>query len=371
MIGKLALIDIRLGAENEVRGGVYRNNPKVYGRLADEGCSKDVGYIVIHPTNNFMGHYLLGPMQKRGRALLALNTRFVGNDSNLIVERAIQDLGAGVRFMREQGYKRICLLGNSGGGALAALYQAEAENLTITTTPDGTPIDLTPADLPPVDSIALVAAAPGRALTYTLRLDAAVIDEQDMLATDPSLDIFNPDNGSPFSAEFLKRVEAAQFARNRRITDWCLARLRLLKQLSPQLPLTDQAFVVHRTNADPRHVDLSLDANDRKPGKPQETNFSPNGLGRFTTLRSWLSQWSIDYSRAKGPECLERTTVPVLMAYFTADNIVLPSYYEAWERAAGARGERVDFKGLPHYPNAQPDQIDKVADLLADWGGRN
>ena len=233
------------------------------------------------------------------------------------------------------------------------------------------PIDISPADLPPVDSIALVAAAPGRALTFTLRLDAAVIDEQDMLATDPSLDIFNPDNGPPFSPEFLKRVEAAQFARNRRITEWCLARLRMFKQLSPGLPVSDQGFVVHRTNADPRHVDLSLDPSDRKAGKPQETNYSSNGLGRYTTLRSWLSQWSVDYSRAKGPECLERTSVPVLMAYFTADNIVLPSYYEAWAKAAGTRGERVDFKGVPHYPNAHPEQVERLADLLADWGARH
>jgi hypothetical protein len=40
----------------------------VYGRLADEGCGKRIAFVVIHPTSNFMGHYLIGPLQWRGRS---------------------------------------------------------------------------------------------------------------------------------------------------------------------------------------------------------------------------------------------------------------------------------------------------------------
>jgi hypothetical protein len=65
--------------------------------------------VVIHPTSNFMGHYLIGPLQQRGRAILALNTRYVANDTALIMEREIQDLGAGIRFLRQRGYERIAL----------------------------------------------------------------------------------------------------------------------------------------------------------------------------------------------------------------------------------------------------------------------
>jgi len=370
MIGKMVILDVAAGVAGEVRGGVYGNRPRIYGRLVDEGCSKDVAFVVIHPTNNFHGHYLLEPMQRRGRALLALNTRYVGNDSNLLVERAIQDLGAGVRFLREQGYKRVVLIGNSGGGALAALYQQQAEKLTITTTPDGRPIQINPADLPPADSVALVAAAPGRALTYMLRMDAAMIDENDLFATDPALDIFNPDNGPPFAPEFLERVRAAQLARNRRITEWCQARLRMFAKMGPEAGMQDQAFLVQRTHADPRHIDLSLDPSDRPLDKEARSkNFAPNNLGRFTTLRSWLSQWSYDLSRAKGPQCLVDTTVPVLMVYFTADSIVLPSYYAEWQAAVGSRGERVDMKGVGHYPRKEED-VERLVDLLIEWGDR-
>ena len=56
-----------------------------------------------------MGHYLMPQLPVAGVSLPGLNTRHVGNESNLIFERVIQDLGAGVRFMHEQGYERIVL----------------------------------------------------------------------------------------------------------------------------------------------------------------------------------------------------------------------------------------------------------------------
>ena len=371
--GKLLAIDVSLGGGNEVLSGVYRNRPRIYARLADEGCSRDLAFVVIHPTSNFMGHYLIEPLQARGRAVLALNTRFVGNDANLILERAIQDLGAGVRYLRDEGYKRICLVGNSGGGALVAMYQAQAEKPTIRSTPDGTPMEFSPGDMPPADSIALVAAHPGRARTYTARMDAAVVDENDLLSSNPALDIFNLENGPPFSPEFVARVRQAQIDRNRRITAWCQARLALAKSL--KVPITDQPFIIHRTHADPRYLDHSLDPSDRKPGTShgesiQEGNYKANNLGRISTLKAWLSQWSCDLSQGDGPPNLARTTVPVLVNYFTGDATTFPSDIRDWCDAAGARGERVDFKGVPHYPHKHPDQIERLATLLAEWGMR-
>lgn len=370
-MGKLVAIEVKPGNRNEIQSGIFNHKPKIYGNLADEGCSRDLAFVVIHPTNNFHGHYLIDPIQKRGRTILALNTRYVGNDAHLIVERTIQDLGAGIKFLRKQGYKRICLIGNSGGGALSALYQAQAEKLTITHTPDGRPIDLTPDDLPPVDSVALVAAASGRGITFTMRMDAAVINELDIVGTDPALDIFNAANGPPFSADFVEKVRAAQIARNRRISDWCVARLRAFEANPDQYPNDNQAFVVYRTNADPCHVDLTLDPNDRAPGKPKEGNYAGNGLGRFTTVRSWLSQWSYDHAVGRGADMLAKTTCPVLMVYYTADNVVLPSFYREWEQGAGKRGERVDFKGVGHYPQGQPEVVEQVADLLVQWADRH
>ena len=166
MQGELVAIDVPRGSGYDSQSGLNNLFPQVYGRLAAEGCDRRVAFVVIHPTSNFMGHYLIGPMQQRGRAILALNTRYVANDVALIMERAIQDLGAGIRFLRQRGYERIVLCGNSGGGSLAAFYQAEAEHLSITTTPDGAPFELRPEQLPPVDGLAMLAAHPGRAADH-------------------------------------------------------------------------------------------------------------------------------------------------------------------------------------------------------------
>ncbi|MGD9941698.1 MAG: alpha/beta hydrolase [Burkholderiaceae bacterium] len=375
MIGKLALIDTRPVGRSQVLSGVHSHNPKVYGRLCDEGCDKSAAFIVIHPSSNFMGHYLLEPMQRRGRAILGLNTQFVGNDTYMSTAAALKDLGAGVRFLREQGYRHVCLIGNSGGAALTSWYQAEAEQLTLTRSVDGEPIDLSPADLPPVDSIALVAPHPGRCLIISKRLDAAMVDEDDLLTTDPELDIFNPDNGPPFSSAFVEKIRAAQLARNRRITAWCQARLELFRGTSTIAPITDQPFIIHRSHADPRFLDPALEPSDRKPGTSygndvRKSNFAANSLGRISTVRAWLDQWSYDLARTNGPQALARTTVPVLINYFTADQTTFPSDIQAWQQAAGPRGERIDYPGVPHYPYQHPEQLERLADRLADWVAR-
>jgi len=58
------------------------------------------------------------------------------------------DVGAGVRFLRDQGYKKVVLIANSAGGPVMSLYQSQAENLTIKSTPDGDPYDIIADDLP-------------------------------------------------------------------------------------------------------------------------------------------------------------------------------------------------------------------------------
>lgn len=210
MQGELIAIDVPRGSGYDSQSGLNNLYPQVLGRLAAEGCDRRVAFVVIHPTSNFMGHYLIGPLQQRKRAILALNTRYVANDTALIMERAIQDLGAGIGFLRQRGYERIVLCGNSGGGSLAAFYQAEAEKLTITTTPDGAQFELRPEQLPPVDGLAMLAAHPGRAATMVEWIDPSVTDECDMHATDASFDMYNPANGPPYDAAWLRCYRVAQ-----------------------------------------------------------------------------------------------------------------------------------------------------------------
>jgi len=371
MLGKLVTLDVRPGSGYDSQSGLNLLAPKIFGRLADDGCTKQRAFVVIHPTSNFMGHYLIEPLQRRGCAILALNTRYVANDSTLVMERAIQDLGAGVRFLREQGYARIILLGNSGGGALSAFYQSEAEHLTIRTTPDGQPIDLRPEDLPSVDGLAMLAAHPGRAHTFTDWLDPAVVDERDMYATDPALDMFNPANGPPYAAEWVRRYRTAQLARNERLTDWARARIEALDAKADDELIKDEPFIVYRTMADPRFLDLALDPSDRTAGttrgSAKRANYGPNNIGRFSTLRSFLSQWSRRLSRADGPACLARTSVPVLNVGYTADTVVFPSQVRMWSEAAGTRCQNFALKQATHHLHGQDALREELAALLVDW----
>ena len=370
-LAKLVAIDVKPGGAGDSQSGLNLLNPRIYGRLADQGCGKDVAFVVIHPSSNFLGHYLIGPLERRRHALLALNTRYAGNDATLLMERCIQDLGAGVAFLREQGYKRVVLIGNSGGGSLAAFYQSQAERLTVRDTPDGRPIDLAPSDLPPADGLAMCAAHPGRAQVLTDWLDPSVIDEGDMLAADPELDMFNPKNGPPYDRDWLQRYRAAQLARNERITDHALARLRAFDaNPDPEAP-KDAPFLVFRTSADPRFVDLTLDPSDRKAGTTRgSARAANNGVmhtGRICSLRSWLSQWSVRRSRADGPTCLARTSVPVLSVVYSADPVVFPSQVGQYTAAARGRCTAHTLRGATHHMQGQPKLIEELADLLVDW----
>jgi pimeloyl-ACP methyl ester carboxylesterase len=362
------VIDVRQGAPQESQSGLQAMRPRIWGALArPQGRQPRSACIVIHPTSNFMGHYLLDPLAERGVAAMGLNTRYMGNDSVLLLERAIQDLGAGVKWLRGQGYERIVLIGNSGGGALVSLYQSQAEHPDITNTPAGDPIDLIRDEMPPADGIALTAAHLGRSRLMRNWIDPAVIEEHDPVASDPVLDMFEPSNGPPYSEAFMSRYRAAQLERVRRIETWCQARLRQLRAI-PGGP-TDMAFVVHRTLADPRTLDPSIDPNDRKPGTtvwgpPRQQNFAANSMGRYTSLTAFLSQWA-PCSRGDGPTHLARTTIPVLLMEHTADSSVFPCDNEEWAAAATGRIRRERLQGGTHYLAGQPHLVSQLADAIA------
>lgn len=369
---ELVVLQVRPGDTMESQSGLQMNWPRIYGALhgpstATESKTK-TALVVIHPTSNFMDHYLLAPLAKRGLTVLGLNTRYLNNDSVLIMERAIQDLGAGVRFLRERGFEKVILIGNSGGAALSTFYQAEAERPSITDTPAGDPITLYPDEMPPADGVILAAAHLGRSWLLTNWLDASVIDERDSLAANAELDIYDENNGPPFTPEFVAQIRAEQRARNERITRWAHQRLSYIRSM-PGAP-SNEAFIVYRTYADPVFLDLSIDPNERESGgnkgNPRAVNYGPNNLGRFSTLTSWLSQWSVE-SRAYGPICLRRTSVPVLHLEYTADGSILPSHIKEWNDAGEWRIKHHKIRKANHYLKGQGGLVEDVADHIADW----
>ena len=366
---KLAVIDVKPGGAQESQSGLAMLRPRIFGAYMEAAGPKKCAAIVMHPTSNFMGHYLIGPLAERGVTCMGLNSRYVNNDTMLLNERVIQDLGAGVKYLRDQGYEKIVLLGNSGGASIVSFYQAQAETFTATHFADGKPSGLAPEDFPKADAISLFGAHEGRSHLFLKWIDPAVIDEADPLSADPAVDIYNPANGPTFSPAFLEKFYAAQKARRDKIENWVLARLRLL-EADPTGP-QDQAFVIYRTHAEPRCLDATLDANDRPPGKsiwgdPRAVNYGPNSVGRYTSLRAFLSQWS-SRSLADGPTNLARTSVPMLLFTYTGDASTFPSTRAAWLKAAGARGRNIDIKGGNHYLAGQPALVTQVADEMAQW----
>jgi pimeloyl-ACP methyl ester carboxylesterase len=371
---QLAVIDVKPGAAMESQSGLQLLRPRIYGAWARPAGPKKVAAIVMHPTSNFMGHYLIAPLAARGVACMGLNSRYVGNDTLLLMERVIQDLGAGVQFLRSQGYDKVVLIGNSGGASLSAFYQAQAEQLSIEAMLDGDPAGLSPADLPPVQGLALCGAHEGRSTLMRNWIDPSVIDEHDALAADPAVDMYNPVNGPPFTAEFLARFKAGQRVRLARIEDWVAARLRLLRSQSTPGSARDETFIIYRTHADPRCLDLSLDSNDRQLGSvwgngaagARAVNYAASQMGRITSLTAFLSQWS-SQSRADGPANLARTRVPVLLCTYTGDQSTFPSTRDAWMKAGGPRIRNVDIPGGNHYLAGQPERVTQVADEMAGW----
>jgi dienelactone hydrolase len=297
-------------------------------------------------------------------------------DAALIMEKVVLDLAAGVRHAREKlGYERIVLGGWSGGGALSLFYQQQALAPSVTATPAGDPPDLTAADLPAADAMLLLAAHPSRHRVLCDCIDPSVRDESEPAARDPELNLYDPSNPNrpPYDPDYLAAFHDAQLARVRRITAG--VKERLADQRACGRAAGEHAFVVHGTLADPRVLDASIDPNDREPGvsflgDPRVVNDGPVGLARFSTLRSWLSQWSFDDANGDGVRAAAEVTVPALVVANSADNVVTPAYTTAlYDALASADKTALTIDGANHYyiGEGQREHLHRSAQLCTNW----
>ena len=332
--------------------------------------------IFSHPIGGGAWLPLIGTMAKAGIHTIYCNPRYRGNDTALIMERAAMDLAACVRDAKERlGYERVYLGGWSGGGALSLFYQAEAQDPRVTHTPAGDPYDLTAANFTPADGVMLLAAHLSRNLTLTEWLDPSITDESRPFERDPAWDLYAEDGPKPpYSPDFVAAYREAQIARNRRITAWVKDQLADLKARG--LDNHERCFTVQGTMADPRFLDATLEPSDRKPnwcmlGDPKVVNDGPVGLARFSTLRSWLSQWSYDDSNADGLKCAARIASPLLVIENSADDACTPSHAaRLMAAAANCPQEHHVIPGANHYYFGQPDLAQRAAELVGGWIAR-
>ncbi len=346
--------------------------------LRRPGVQAKTVFVFMHPTSTLQLLPMPLALANEGLEVLCAASRYAKNDSALIMEKVLIDLGQWLAHARNVlGYEKVVLVGWSGGGSLSLFYQAQAENTTIKKTPAGDDVDLTQEDLKPADGVIFIAAHLSRAETLTEWIDPSVINELDPDTRDLEFDIYSDKcpNKPPFESAFIAEFRARQIARNRKITQWCQEQLeRLRKQGGPE---QERAFVVHRTMCDVRWLDPAVDPNGRKPnwcymGDPRAVNVGPVGLARFSTLRSWLSQWSYDLSNAKGPmNAAKIFKTPVLQIENLADDAVPATHNPAINAAlATSDKEYVKLEGATHYYIGQPELLARCISTIREWVAR-
>lgn len=359
----------------ELHSGIARLYPRVYGNLVRlAGQRSRVGIIIVHPMSNFHGHHLLQPIAASGIPILGLNTRYAGNDAVIILENCLLDIDAAIRWVREKhGWETVILCGFSGGGPLVSMYQRQAQSPTITATPAGDPPDLTKTRLAPADALLLVAASPSRNLLFQEFIDPSVIDETNPDLVDEEFNLYAEGREPPFDRGWVAAYRERQRARVKRIEDWVVSELARLGRMG----VRDRAFIVHKTVADPRFLDLSLDPDDRAVGTiwgdPRAANQAPGPMGRFTTLRSWLSTWSPTYSNGDSLKNLPHVQTPVGIMPMTADQGTMMVHARMIRDATPEHlRDFFPLQGLTHYffgqPHGFPMAVDAIWAWMEKWG---
>lgn len=316
--------------------------------------------ILSHPRGDFSVHYACPLLAAAGYAVLGFGTRYQNNDTDCLHENCIVDVKTVHDELVRRGAEAVVLLGNSGGGSLMAMAQAQ---------------------LGIGDGWVGMAAHPGEGVFMLQVIDPSVADETDPFSTVPELDMYNPDNGwrpwpepCVYDADWLVTYRAAQAARVARIDAFAKAsiaeaadaggRLRGLdkevdtvawRELRRRAVFT-KYLTIYRTLADPAYLDLSIDPDQRPMGSlfafpdPFDANYGRGGLARTMTARGWLSTWSGLSSHAKLADTMPRVKVPTLLVHPTADTEIRVWQAKEIVDAAGAEDVTyLEMKGAPHY----------------------
>ena len=125
----------------------------------------DTVFCIMHPREFLATHYLVPDLVSAGHAVFTQTSRSVGNDMRLEHEVALLDVAAGLNFLKDAGFKRIILIGNSGGASLYAFYNQQSlldGARRLEKTPGGRPTGLAEVSMPVADGIVFVSPHPGQ-----------------------------------------------------------------------------------------------------------------------------------------------------------------------------------------------------------------
>lgn len=331
--------------------------------------------ILTHPRGDFSVHYACPLLAAAGYAVLGFSTRYINNDTDCLHENCIIDVKTAFDEVVRRGAEAVVLLGNSGGGSLMAMANAQ---------------------LGIGDGWIGMAAHPGEGVFMLQVIDPSVTDENDPFSRDPELDMYNPDNGwrpwpehSHYDSDWLTTYRAAQVARVGRIDEVARASLADAEAAGVALAGVDKAknleqwrdlrarrvftkyLTIYRTLADPAYLDLRIDPDDRILGSlfafpdPFEANYGRGGLARTMTNRGWLSTWSGLSSHAKLADTMPQVKVPTILVHPTADTEI--RIWQAKEIVANAGASDTTYHemiGAPHYLEGHRRQ---AIEVVVEW----
>lgn len=227
--------------------------PGVLYEPASPGPKGEIGVFVMHSSGDYLQFSACTELSKRGyRVLCANNTNNkAGTETDLSMDRVLLDAKLGVAWLRQQpGVRKVVLLGHSGGGVLMSSYQAIAEGgLKACQGPEKiVKCADNLADLPPADGVMLIDSNYGISTMTLFSIDPAVIDEGTGQKIDPTLDLWNPQNGfnpngAKYSEEFTRRFQTALGKRENQLIKTALDRLQKINAGQGRYS-DDEPFVV-------------------------------------------------------------------------------------------------------------------------------
>lgn len=379
-------IFVQLG---QAKGALYK---------PDRGPAPRVAILIAHRAGNFMNHPGTRELSRRGFMVLGMNTRFENNEANVIFEDIALDVRASVEFLKRQpGITKIVLFAHSGGGATMTFYQAVAEKGPAASQGPGKIVQgdtQAMTGFPPADGLVLVDAHPGVSIGLLRGLDPMLVDENEPLKLDSSLDPrrpevgFNPNGASKYTDEFKQKYHRAQSDRMNRLIDKAQTTSKQMAA-GEHLYRDNDVFIVYRagggglrardpgiydSTTQPRRLlknDGSITTEVIATVRPPTTGAAPAaqpGLPfsslRQSTVRSFLSTVAvrstnsidgIDWASTNNsvPNNLRNITVPVLVTAMGAHTFIRDNEVH-FEMSASADKEFIVIDGATH--NMEPFQ---------------